>query len=159
MVYGFFIMDLASLVVGDMEHYTPYTTKRSETHKKTTHYQLPQEVFYWITWSRHPKRSARCRSWADCWTHQPWTTFHQKICRLLWLSNRGQWALAQPPARCHACCHCPPGKQNSHNNKTQNLWWRSHTRVTEPPTDQNPKSSSRAHKTAEKKERKNSQVT
>jgi hypothetical protein len=49
MVYGFFIMDLASLVVGDMEHYTPYTTKRSETHKKTTHYQLPQEVFYWIT--------------------------------------------------------------------------------------------------------------
>jgi hypothetical protein len=27
-------MDLASLVVGDMEHYTPYTTKRSETHKK-----------------------------------------------------------------------------------------------------------------------------
>jgi len=62
MVYGLFIMDLASLVVGDMEHYTPYTTKRSETHKKTSNYELPQEVFYWITCSCHPKRSARCRS-------------------------------------------------------------------------------------------------
>jgi hypothetical protein len=41
MVYGLFIMDLASLVVGDMEHYTPYTTRRSETHKKTSHYELP----------------------------------------------------------------------------------------------------------------------